>query len=258
MYLRLMQQADRLGSTACSLNEHHQTPFAMSPSPNLLGRRPRRRRRRTPRSSSAATRWRCTTRRPASPRSWRASTASPEGRLIAGMVFGTPMDTSFTYGMPPIELRERFHEARELIIRGVGRATSRSRSTASTPSCATSTCGRGPSSEQPPIWVPGSGSRRDVGARHRGGLLLRLPVLLGHGRGASRSSTASGTTATQHGGTMNPHRMAFTQVICCRGHRRRRPSASTPTRSSTSTGRTRCRRSSPTRPATTPRRRSAR
>ncbi len=39
------------------------------------------------------------------------------GRVIAGMVFGTPMDSAFSYGIPPIELRERFHEARELITR---------------------------------------------------------------------------------------------------------------------------------------------
>ena len=39
------------------------------------------------------------------------------GRLIAGIVFGTPMDSAFSYGVPPVELRERFHEARELITR---------------------------------------------------------------------------------------------------------------------------------------------
>ena len=39
------------------------------------------------------------------------------GRLAAGFVLGTPMDSVFAYGMPPIEMRERFEEARQLILR---------------------------------------------------------------------------------------------------------------------------------------------
>ena len=36
MFLRLMQQADRDGFDGLAVNEHHQTTFAMTPSPNLL------------------------------------------------------------------------------------------------------------------------------------------------------------------------------------------------------------------------------
>ena len=36
MYLRLMQGADRRGWDSLLLNEHHQTPHAMTPSPNLI------------------------------------------------------------------------------------------------------------------------------------------------------------------------------------------------------------------------------
>ena len=32
-------------------------------------------------------------------------------------VLGTPMDSTFAYGMAPIEMRERFEEARQLILR---------------------------------------------------------------------------------------------------------------------------------------------
>ena len=35
-FLRLMQQADREGFDGLAVNEHHQTPFAVTPSPNLL------------------------------------------------------------------------------------------------------------------------------------------------------------------------------------------------------------------------------
>src|SRR5260370_42121358 len=36
MFIRLMQVADQVGFDGLTVNEHHQTPLAMSPSPNLL------------------------------------------------------------------------------------------------------------------------------------------------------------------------------------------------------------------------------
>ena len=39
------------------------------------------------------------------------------GRLIAGFPLGTPMDTTFAYGQNPSTLREKYEEARRLILR---------------------------------------------------------------------------------------------------------------------------------------------
>src|SRR5262249_62387508 len=36
MFLRLLQHAERAGFDGLAGNEHHQTPFAMTPSPNLM------------------------------------------------------------------------------------------------------------------------------------------------------------------------------------------------------------------------------
>src|SRR5438270_12151765 len=36
MFIRLMQHADRVGFDGLAVNEHHQNAFAMTPSPNLL------------------------------------------------------------------------------------------------------------------------------------------------------------------------------------------------------------------------------
>jgi alkanesulfonate monooxygenase SsuD/methylene tetrahydromethanopterin reductase-like flavin-dependent oxidoreductase (luciferase family) len=38
------------------------------------------------------------------------------GRVVAGLPVGTPMDTSFVYGVTPSQVRSRFHEARDLIL----------------------------------------------------------------------------------------------------------------------------------------------
>jgi alkanesulfonate monooxygenase SsuD/methylene tetrahydromethanopterin reductase-like flavin-dependent oxidoreductase (luciferase family) len=116
MYIRLMQQADGLGWDSLLLNEHHQTSLAMTPSPNLIA------------SILAAT----TENSAIALCGNSLALYNPPirvaeeiamldclsgGRIIAGIVFGTPMDTAFSYGVPPIELRERFHEARDLITR---------------------------------------------------------------------------------------------------------------------------------------------
>jgi alkanesulfonate monooxygenase SsuD/methylene tetrahydromethanopterin reductase-like flavin-dependent oxidoreductase (luciferase family) len=116
MYLRLMQGADRLGWDSLLLNEHHQTSLAMTPSPNLIAS-----------ILAATTENSAITLCGNSLALYNPPIRVAEeiamldcisgGRMIAGIVFGTPMDTAFCYGVPPVELRERFHEARELIHR---------------------------------------------------------------------------------------------------------------------------------------------
>ena len=68
------------------------------------------------------------------------------GRLVAGFPVGTPMDTNFCYGQIPALTRDKYAESARADHEGVGHATSRSPSTASTTSCATSTAGRSRSS----------------------------------------------------------------------------------------------------------------
>ncbi|HEX2489239.1 MAG TPA: LLM class flavin-dependent oxidoreductase, partial [Blastocatellia bacterium] len=39
------------------------------------------------------------------------------GRLIAGFPVGTPMDTNYCYGQNPVTIRDKYHEAHDLIIK---------------------------------------------------------------------------------------------------------------------------------------------
>src|SRR5246127_4827573 len=39
------------------------------------------------------------------------------GRIVAGMPLGSPMDVHLCYGISPIEQRERYYEAHDLILR---------------------------------------------------------------------------------------------------------------------------------------------
>jgi alkanesulfonate monooxygenase SsuD/methylene tetrahydromethanopterin reductase-like flavin-dependent oxidoreductase (luciferase family) len=115
MFIRLMQLADQVGFDGLTVNEHHQTVIAMTPSPNLLAA-----------SLASTTKNAAITIVGNSLALYNPPTRIAEeyayidclsgGRLAAGFVLGTPMDSVFAYGMPPIEMRSRFEEARQLIL----------------------------------------------------------------------------------------------------------------------------------------------
>ena len=100
------------------------------------------------------------------------------GRLIAGMPVGTPMDATLCYGVPPLEQRERYYEAHELISRAW---------TADEPFAfngkywqlpCVNVWPRPVQDPHPPIWVPGvaSGSTWDFVARHDYGYMVLTAV----------------------------------------------------------------------------------
>ena len=212
MYLRLMQQSDRLGWDSMLLNEHHQTSLAMTPSPNLLA------------AVLAAT-----TENAAialcgnSLALYNPPVRVAEeiamldclsgGRVIAGIVFGTPMDSAFAYGIPPVELRDRFHEARQLIQRAWKTEEPFAFNGKFTQLRYVNPWPR-PIQQNIPIWVPGSGSVEtwDV--------VNEFDYCYGYLSFSGKQSAAPIVNGfweytEQTGANMNPNRMAFTQVICC-------------------------------------------
>jgi alkanesulfonate monooxygenase SsuD/methylene tetrahydromethanopterin reductase-like flavin-dependent oxidoreductase (luciferase family) len=212
MYLRLMQQADTLGWDSLLLNEHHQTSLAMTPSPNLIA------------AVLAAT----TTNAAIALCGNSLALYNPPnriaeeiamldclsgGRVIAGIVFGTPMDSAFSYGIPPVELRERFHEARTLIHRA-WRATEPFAFNGKYTKLRYVNPWPRPIQAELPVWIPGSGSVETWS------VVNELDYCYGY---LSFSGKQSATPivngfwdyTASTGGNMNPNRMAFTQVICC-------------------------------------------
>lgn len=212
MFIRLMQQADRDGFDGLAVNEHHQTPFACTPSPNLLA------------ASLAGT-----TENAAiliigdSLALYNPPTRVAEemaymdclsgGRLIAGFVFGTPMDSVFAYGHPPVELRDRFHEARKLILKAWSEPEPFAFNGKYNKLRYVNVWPR-PVQERPPIWVPGSGSLETWD------LVIDENYCYGHLSFSGLHSAKPMVDAyweyvAKRGGDMNPHRMAFTQLVCC-------------------------------------------
>lgn len=212
MYLRLMQFAEKMGWDSLLLNEHHQNSMAMTPSPNLIA------------AALAAT---TDTAAIALCGNSLALYNPPirvaeemamldclsGGRIIAGMVNGTPMDTGFSYGIPPVELRGRFEEARQLVTRAWSEPEPFAFNGKYTKLRYVNVWPR-PIQKPPPIWVPGSGSVEtwDLVNRYNycygylsfWGKQSAIPVVEGFW-----------DQCAQDGASANPHRMAFTQIICC-------------------------------------------
>jgi len=151
--------AARAGFDAVALNEHHQNAFGGLPNPNIIGAILANATRDLP---VAIFQLGSTLPTTAPPNRLAEEYAMldllSEGRLMAGMPVGTPMDVSLCYGVPPIEHRERYRESHDLIIKAW---------TAKQPFAwngkyfqlpCVNVWPRPLQTPHPPVWVPGTGS----------------------------------------------------------------------------------------------------
>jgi alkanesulfonate monooxygenase SsuD/methylene tetrahydromethanopterin reductase-like flavin-dependent oxidoreductase (luciferase family) len=80
------------------------------------------------------------------------------GRLIAGFPVGTPMDTCFAYGQNPSQLRERYHEAHDLVIRAWTEKDTFAFNGRYNQQRYVNIWPRPVQQPHPPVWIPGGGS----------------------------------------------------------------------------------------------------
>jgi len=115
-YLNELEFADAVGFDGIGVNEHHNCAYTMMPSPNLWAAAMARR------TSNAAITVLGNTLAAYNPPTRVAEEMAmidsvSGGRLIAGFVLGTPMDTAYCTGLNPSQVRERFMEAHDLIVK---------------------------------------------------------------------------------------------------------------------------------------------
>lgn len=134
------------------------------------------------------------------------------GRLIAGLIFGSPTDTTYSYGVPPVELRERYHEARELILRAWSAQAPFAFNGNYTKLRYVNVWPR-PIQNPPPIWVPGQISVEtwDLVCEHD---YCYGNLSLSGVRAARPIVDAFWEHLSARDADLNPHRMALTQMIC--------------------------------------------
>ena len=100
------------------------------------------------------------------------------GRLIAGFPVGTPMDTCYAYGTNPSQLRQRYHEAHDLVLRAWTEQDTFAFNGRFNQQRYVNIWPRPVQRPHPPIWIPGGGSVETWQLVRRDGLRLLLSVVL--------------------------------------------------------------------------------
>ena len=111
-----LEHAAELGFDGICVNEHHQNGYGLMPSPNLIAASLARRTR------DAAL---CVMGNSLALYNPPVRVAEEfamidcisGGRVVAGFPVGTPMDTCYAYGQNPSQLRQRYLEAHDLIVK---------------------------------------------------------------------------------------------------------------------------------------------
>jgi alkanesulfonate monooxygenase SsuD/methylene tetrahydromethanopterin reductase-like flavin-dependent oxidoreductase (luciferase family) len=152
-----LEFAAECGFDAICVNEHHSNGYGLMPSPNLVASSLARR------TSDAAL---CVLGN--SLALYNPPTRVAEefamidcisgGRLIAGFPVGSPMDTCYAYGQNPSMLRERYHEAHDVILRAWTEQDTFAFNGRFNQQRYVNIWPRPVQKPHPPIWIPGGGS----------------------------------------------------------------------------------------------------
>ena len=110
--------AAKSGMDGICVNEHHQNAYGFMPSPNLMGSVLARA---TNDLDVAIVQMGATLPTTIPPirvaEEYAMLDCISGGRMVAGMPLGTSQDANLVYGIPPIEQRERYYEAHDLIMK---------------------------------------------------------------------------------------------------------------------------------------------
>jgi alkanesulfonate monooxygenase SsuD/methylene tetrahydromethanopterin reductase-like flavin-dependent oxidoreductase (luciferase family) len=134
------------------------------------------------------------------------------GRLIAGFPLGTPMDTTFAYGQNPSTLREKYDEARRLILRAWSEPDPFAFNGRFTKLRYVNIWPRPIQRPHPPIWIPGGGARETWAMCARESYVFA--ALSYFGFDASRNVLGGyWQEMERHGRSRNPYQAGYLQFV---------------------------------------------
>ena len=152
-----LEYADEMGMDGMCVNEHHQNAYGFMPSPNIMAASLARRTKNAALVQMGST-------LPASNPPQRVAEeyamldCISGGRLVAGMPLGSSPDINFCYGIPPLEQRERYREAHDLIMQAWTRKDVSTFNGKYYQLRYLNTWPKPIQQPHPPVWIPGSGS----------------------------------------------------------------------------------------------------
>ncbi len=151
--------AAKSGLDGVCTNEHHQNVYGLMPNPNLMGAILARA---TDGLNCAIVQLGCSLPLTQPPiriaEEYAMLDCISGGRLVAGMPIGIAMDANMNYGIPPIEQRDRYYEAHDLIVQAWTRDEIFPFNGKFTQLPYVNLWPRPIQRPHPPIWIPGAGS----------------------------------------------------------------------------------------------------
>ncbi len=156
-YLDELEYAAECGFDGICVNEHHANGYGLMPSPNLMASTLART------TDDAALVVMGNSLALYNPplrvaEEMAMIDAVSGGRLVAGFPVGTPMDTCYAYGMNPLTLRERYHEAHDLVMQAWTSDEPFAFDGTYTRLRYVNPWPRPVQRPHPPVWIPGGGS----------------------------------------------------------------------------------------------------
>ena len=156
-YLDELEFAAEMGFDGICVNEHHMNGYGLVPSPNLMAATLARR------TKNAALVVLGNSIALYNPpirvaEEFAMLDVISGGRLVAGFPLGTAMDTNYAYGQVPVTLRDKYHEAHDLIIKAWTDPEPFAWNGKYTQLRYVNTWPKPVQKPHPPIWVPGGSS----------------------------------------------------------------------------------------------------
>lgn len=205
--------AARAGSDGICTNEHHQNAYGFMPSPNLMGSVLARA---TDGLDCAIVQMGATLPATQPPiriaEEYAMLDCISGGRLVAGMPLGTPMDINLCYGVTPIEQRERYREAHDLILKAWTSREVFAWNGKYTQLPMVNLWPRPIQQPHPPVWMPGSGSTSTFYYAAEHNHCYCFLSYFGY-QSALKSVEKYWSVCQEKGRDLNPYRLGFLQLI---------------------------------------------
>lgn len=210
-YLDELEFAEKMGMDGICVNEHHANAYGLMPSPNLMAAALARR---TSRASLVVLGNSLALYNPPLrvAEEFAMLDVISGGRLVAGFPVGSSMDTNFAYGAVPATLRERYHEAHDLIVKAWTTDEPFAFNGRYTKIRYVNPWPRPLQKPHPPIWVPGGGSIETWDWVLERDYMYCYLSYFGYAHG-KRVMDGFWEKVAQKGAEPNPYRAGFLQLV---------------------------------------------